>query len=224
MKFTRAALALAGATALVVSGMAAPALADTDVPIYGGTTTITTTAKALPKITGAGIVMWGSDGATSKYLTSMDKAQQQFGFDIVTPSSLMLEDDEATNAVGSVVGGKILHQGDVTFLNTNNGKMLDVGDFAVNFNKMKVFARSVNGDAVDPIAVFKLVVIDPPLYPELDDETTPTTAEVSGVKLLMTGKGAKALNSLLKTKVFAKDLKFGKAAALADLVAPVPPT
>ena len=62
MKFTRTALALAGATALVVSGMAAPALADTDVPIYGGTTTITTTAKALPKITGAGIVMWGTDG------------------------------------------------------------------------------------------------------------------------------------------------------------------
>jgi hypothetical protein len=221
MKFTRAALALAGATALVVSGMAAPALADTDVPIYGGTTTITTTAKSLPKITGAGIVMWGTDGATSKYVTKKGEARQKFTFEIVTPSNLKLEDDPVTNKEGSVTGGKVSHQGAITFLNTKNGKQVAVGDFVVNFKKGKVFATSVNGDAVDPLAVFMLDVIDPPLYPAYDDETTPTMAKISGVNLLMTAKGADALNGLLKTSVFAKDLKFGKAVSMADLVNPV---
>jgi hypothetical protein len=221
MKFTRAALALAGATALVVSGMAAPALADTDVPIYGGTTTITTTAKALPKITGAGIVMWGTDGATSAYVTKKGEARQQFTFDIVTPSNLKLEDDPITNEEGSVTGGRVTHKGAITFLNTKNGKKVAVGDFIINFKKGKVFATSVNGDAVDPLAVFKLDVIDPPLYPVYDDELLPTTAKIAGVNLLMTAKGADTLNELLKTGVFAKDLKFGKAVAKADLVEPV---
>ena len=220
MKFTRAALALAGATALVVSGMAAPALADTDVPIYGGTTTITTTAKALPKITGAGIVM-GAKDATSAYVTKKGEARQQFIFDIATPSNLKLEDDPITNKEGSVTGGRVTHKGAITFLNTKNGKNVAVGDFVINFKKGKVFATSVNGDAVDPLAVFTLDVLDPPLYPVYDDELTPTTAKIAGVNLLMTAKGADTLNTALKTSVFAKDLKFGKAVARADLVNPV---
>jgi len=220
MKFTRAALALAGATALVVSGMAAPALADTDVPIYGGTTTITTTAKALPKITGAGIVM-GAQDATSAYVTKKGEARQQFTFDIATPSNLKLEDDPITNKEGSVTGGRVTHKGAITFLNTKNGKNVAVGDFVINFKKGKVFATSVNGDAVDPLAVFTLDVLDPPLYPVYDDELTPTTAKIAGVNLLMTAKGADTLNTALKTSVFAKDLKFGKAVARADLVEPL---
>lgn len=220
MKFTRAALALAGATALVVSGMAAPALADDDVPIYGGTTTITTTAKALPKITGAGIVMSSTDGATSAYVTKKGEARQQFTFDIVTPSNLKLENDPITNAEGSVTGGRVTHKGAMTFLNTNNGKDVAVGDFVVNFKKGKIFATSVNGDAVDPLAVFTLDVLDPPLYPVYDNELTPTTAKIAGVNLVMTAKGADTLNTALKTSVFAKDLKFGKAVAMADLLNP----
>ena len=115
-------------------------MADTNVPIYGGTTTITTTAKSLPTITKAGIVMWGEDGATSTYITKQGEARQRFAFDIVTPSNLMLEDDAVTGAVGSITGGKVAHTGSVHFLNTNNGKVVDVGNFSVNFNKMKVFA------------------------------------------------------------------------------------
>ncbi len=96
-----------------------------------------------------------------------------------------------------------------------------MGDFVINFKKGKVFATSVNGDAIDPLAVFTLDVIDPPLYPVYDDELTPTTAKIAGVNLLMTAKAADTLNELLKTGVFAKDLKFGKAVAMADLVEPV---
>jgi hypothetical protein len=219
MKFTRAALALAGATALVVSGMAAPALADEVKPIYGGTTTITTTAKSLPKITKAGIVM-GAQDATSAYVTKKGEARQQFTFDIATPSNLKLEDDPITNKEGSVTGGRVTHTGAITFLNTKNGKDVAVGDFVINFKKGKVFATSVNGDAIDPLAVFKLDVIDPPLYPVYDDDVTPTTAKIAGVNLLMTAKGADTLNTALKTSVFAKDLKFGKAVAMAELVLP----
>jgi hypothetical protein len=220
MKISRAALAVVGASALLVGTMAGPAMADTNVPIYGGTTTITTTAKALPTITKAGIIMSGVDGATSSYITKSGEARQQFAFDIVTPSNLMLEDDEVTGVVGSITGGKVLHSGSVHFLNTNNGKAVNVGDFSVNFNKMKVYATELNGDPIDALAVFNLVPVETPLYPTYDDEVTPTMATVSGVNLVMTGSGADALNGTLGTKVFDGGLKFGKAVAVAELVAP----
>ena len=103
-------------------------------------------------------------------MTKKGEARQQFTFDIVTPSNLKLEDDPVTNKEGSVTGGRVTHKGAITFLNTKNGKKVAVGDFVVNFKKGKVFATSVNGDAVDPLAVFTLDVIDPPLYPVYDDE------------------------------------------------------
>ncbi len=219
MKISRAALAVVGASALLVGTMAGPAMADTSVPIFGGTTTITTTAKSLPTITKAGIVMSGVDSATSKYMTKTGEARQQFAFDIVTPSNLMLEDDPVTGAVGSITGGKILHNGSVEFLNTNNGKVVTVGVFSVNFNNMKVFATNVNGDPITPLAVFKLVPVETPVYPTYDDEVAPTMATVSGVNLVMTGSGASTLNSALGTGVFDGGLKFGKAVAVAELLA-----
>jgi hypothetical protein len=200
--------------------MAGPALADTNVPIYGGTTTITTTAKALPTITKAGIIMSGVDNATSKYITKAGEARQQFAFEIVTPSNVMLEDDDVTGAVGSITGGKVVHNGSVQFLNTNNGKVVDVGNFSVNLNKMKVYATELNNDPIDPLAVFNVVPVETPLYPTYDNDTTPTMATISGVKLVMTRSGAEALNGALRTKVFFRGLKFGKAVAVADLVAP----
>lgn len=224
MKFTRTALALAGATALVVSGMATTAAADTDVQIYGGTTTITTTAKALPKITTAGIVM---TSAKSAYVTDTNKARQTFEFGIEAGSNVMLEDDPAgAQPVGSITGGRILHKGDITFFNTKNGKDVAVGDFIINLKKGKVFATSLNGDPLaDHLAVFVLQVLDPPLVPVYDnaDPAKATTATVSGVKLLMTSKAAGALNDALATDVFAKDLKFGKSVSVADIVAPPAP-
>ncbi len=195
-------------------------MAETNVTIYGGTTTITTTAKALPTITKAGIIMSGVDSATSKYITKSGEARQQFAFGIVTPSNLMLEDDDVTGAVGSITGGKVLHSGSVHFLNTNNGKVVDVGNFSVNFNKMKVFATELNNDPIDPLAVFNLVPVETPLYPTYDDDVLPTIATVSGVNLVMTGSGADALNGALGTKVFDGGLKFGKAVAVADLLPP----
>ena len=220
MKISRAALAVVGASALLVGTMAGPAMADTTVPILGGTTTITTTPQALPTITKAGIIMSGVDSATSNYITKTGEARQQFAFGITTPSSLLLENDPVTGAVGSITGGKIAHNGSVHFLNTNNGKVVDVGNFSVNFNNMKVFATQLNGDAITPLAVFKLVPVETPLYPVYDNDVTPTMATVSGVNLVMTGSGADALNGALGTKVFAGGLKFGKAVAVAELVAP----
>ena len=220
MRITRAALAVMGASALLVGSLAGTALADTNVPIYGGHSNITTTAKSLPAITEAGIIMWAADGATSVYKTKQGEARQQFSFDIVTPSNLMLEDDEVTNKVGSITGGKVAHIGAIQFLNTNKGKLVKVGDFSVNFNTMKVYAKSLNGDPIDPLAVFSLVPIDPPLYPAYDDETTPTEATVSGVNVFMTGKGANALNDALSTRFFDGGFKFGKVLSVADLVEP----
>lgn len=221
MRISRAALAVVGASALLVGTMAGPAMADTNVPIFGGSTTITTTAKSLPTITRAGIVMWGEDGATSTYITKQGEARQRFAFDIVTPSNLMLEDDPVTGAVGSITGGKVAHTGSVHFLNTNNGKVVDVGNFSVNFNKMKVYATELNNDPIDPLAVFNVVPVETPLYPVYDDEVTPTMATISGVNLVMTGSGADALNGALGTKVFDGGLKFGKAVAVAELVEPM---
>ena len=220
MKISRAALAVVGASALLVGTMAGPAMADTNVSIYGGTTTITTTAKALPTITKAGIIMSGVDSATSNYVTKTGEARQQFAFGIVTPSNLMLEDDPVTNVVGSITGGKVAHNGSVHFLNTNNGKVVDVGNFSVNLNKMKVYATKLNGDPIAPLAVFNVVPVETPLYPTYDNDTTPTMATVSGINLVMTGSGADALNGALGTKVFAGGLKFGKAVAVAELLPP----
>jgi hypothetical protein len=224
MKFSRAVLAVVGASALLVGTMAGPAMAETDVPIYGGTTTITTTAKSLPAVTKAGIIMIGIDGADSAYVLKDDQTRQWFDFDIVVPSNLLLEDNAVTQEVGSIVGGKIAHSGSIEFINTNNGKAVHVGTFFVNFNKMKVFAKSLNGDTIDPLPVFKVVPVETPLYPVYEDVTAPaepTFATVSGVKVLMTGKAANALNSSLKTKVFEGGLKFGKVVTVAELVAPV---
>jgi uncharacterized protein YraI len=218
MKLSRAALAVAGASMLVAGAVAMPAIADTDVTVYGGTTTITTTPAALPKITKAGIVMWGADGATSTYKTSKGEARQQFVFSIEKPSNVMLEDDDVTNKVGSLTGGVVNHNGDVMFLNTNNGRKLSVGDFRINFKSMKVLATTVNGDPVDGIAVFNLVAVDPPIYPSLNEDETQAT--IAGVNVVLTGKGADALNDALNTKVFDGGLKFGKAVAVADIVEP----
>lgn len=220
MRISRAVLAVMGASALLVGSLAGTALADTDTPIYGGQSTITTTAKSLPAITRAGLIMWGVDGATSVYKTKQGQARQQFGLDIVTPSNLMLENDDITGEVGSITGGKIAHMGAIEFLNTNNGKLVKVGDLIVNFNKMKVFANSVNGDPVDSLAVFSLVPLDPPVYPVYDDEVTPTEATVSGINLVMTGKGAGALNDALSTKFFDSGFKFGKVLSVANLLEP----
>jgi hypothetical protein len=217
MKTLRTALAFAGASALLVGAMTAPALADTNVPIYGGTTTVTVTSSALPKITRAGIVMWGVNGASSKYVSGKS-ARQEFAFGITTPSSIKLEDNAAGGKVGSVVGGRIQHKGSIKFLNTNNGKVAKVGDFVVNLSKMKVFATKLNGDPIDPTAVFTVVPVKTPVMPTYNKKNAPTVAKVSGLNLKLTKTGAGALNDLLKTKFFDAGFVFAKASVKADLV------
>jgi len=223
MRFLKTALATAGASALLVGTLAAPALADENVPLYGGTTQITTVAKVVPYLTGHGIVMTPGEEATNEVIIKNGVVRQRFGFGITTPSNLMLEDDPITNEVGSVVGGSVGHFGAVKFLNTNKGKTLMLGGFVVNFDENRVFATTLNGDPIDPVAAFRLVVIDPPLYPVYDPVISPTTATVSGINLYVTRNAAKTLNETLGTHAFKTDgtMKFAKVVTMANLVAPV---
>jgi hypothetical protein len=219
MRFLKTALATLGASALAVGMMAAPAMADTNMPLYGGQSDVTTTNAALTHLTTRGILMSGFDGATDVIL-HQGPAQQKFSFELTTPSNLMLEDDVVNpQKVGSVTGGRISHNGAIKFINVKNGKHLAVGDFIVNFNKDKVFATMLNGDPIDPLAVFNIVTVDNNLFPIYKPEGDPTTATLSGINLFMTGGAASALNEALDSHAF-DAMKFGKIRTVADIVEP----
>jgi len=218
MRLSRKVLAIVGASTLLVGTVAAPAMADSTVPIYGGRTEITTTAKVLHNLTAAGILMKGTNGASSVIIRKGGEARQQFTFSVTTPSKLTLEDNPIGGTVGAVTGGKVTHTGTIRVLNTNNGKVMKFGDFVVNFDRMKVFARSINGDMVDPVAVFVVKVFDPPLVPTYNDKTAPTKARVAGIGIHLTRGAASLLNGELNSKVFEGGMMFGKVVTVADLV------
>jgi hypothetical protein len=94
--------------------------------------------------------------------------RQRFVFGIEQPSNLLLEDDQVTGRVGSVVGGRIQHLGATKFLHAKATKSLKLGGFGLNFN-------------YDTVSV-----VNPPLYPTYDDKDNPTTATVSELRLTLT--------------------------------------
>jgi hypothetical protein len=217
MKLLKAAIATMGASALLIGAMAAPALADQKVPLYGGDTQVTTAAGVLQNLTARGITMTPRAQATSVRVEKAGTIRQQFTFPITTPSFLTLEDNAITGEVGSIIGGKVVHRGGIKFTHTHNGNRVAVGGFVVNLNKGKVFATWLNGDKVDPIAIFKIVQVDPPLYPVYNQKVDPTKATVRGLNLYLTPGAATLLNDTLKVQAFDSSVLFASAVTKADL-------
>lgn len=221
MRLFKSALATIGVSAVLMGVMAAPALADKTVPVYGGITNVTTAAPVVPYLSDRGILMTPTGGATSDYVMKGTEVRQFFNFAIHGPSYITLEDNQVAGPVGSIVGGRIAHLGGIRFLHTHNGQKAQLGNFVVNLNKGFVFATQMNGDPLTkPVAVFRIVINDPPLYPVYNQKVDPTKAKVTGVTLFMTSGAATLLNSELKVKAFPTDgsLKFGFVVIKANLV------
>ena len=220
MKALRSVLVMLGATALLVGTAAAPALADTKVPLTGGTTYILTSKTVLPTLTSKGIVMRTRDGAGWKYVRKVGQPMQQlFAFSIVKKSYVTLEDNPQLK-VGSLTGGVVNHKGDIQFFNVNNGQQITLGDFRVNIKTSRVLATTLNGDQLTkPIAVFSITYVKTPVYPKYNDKANPTRARISGIKLTLTAGAGTALNKALRTTAFPTDgsLLFGTAKVWATL-------
>jgi hypothetical protein len=220
MKAVRSVLVMLGATALLVGTAAAPALADTKVPLTGGTTSITTSKTVLPALTANGILMKTRDGASSTFVRKVGgPMQQRFMFPIVSPSAIMLQNDPQ-GKLGTVTGGVVNHRGDLQFFNVNNGRQITLGDFRVSIKSGRVLATTRNGDPMNkPIAVFKITFVKTPVYPKYDNKNNPTRATISGIKLTLTPRAGAALNDALRISVFPTDgsLLFGTAKVSATL-------
>lgn len=220
MRITTKVLTALGAAALVAGTMAGPAMADTDLPIYGGHTEVTVPHNMLHHLTNKGIDMTGADGASSIIIGKADTSKQRFTFGVTTPSNLMLEDNPIGGVVGEVTGGRIAHLGTIRLVNIANGKEMKFGDFVVNFNRMKVFATSLNGDAITPLPAFVINFNAPGLVPTYNDQDPPTKARLAGLHLHITGGAAKLLNDELNSNAFKSGMKFGKVVTVAELVKP----
>ena len=218
MRLAKTVIAIMGASMLLVGTVATPALADTDLSVYGGNTKITTSGETLTELLHHGVVMSAAEGAKSVRVRHEGVVRQRFTFGITTPSNLMLEDDPVTGKVGSVTGGRYQHLGAIKFLKTQTAKSLKLGGFGLNFTYMTVFATELNGDPVDPVAVFQVHVVDPPLYPVYDSKSNPTTATVSELRLTLTQDAADLLNNELNARVFEGGMKFGHVVSVAQLV------
>lgn len=218
MRLAKTVTAILGASMLLVGTVATPALADTDLAVYGGKTKITTTGETLTELLHHGVIMSAAEGAKSLRVRDDGVVRQRFVFDITTPSNLMLEDDPVTGKVGSVTGGRYQHLGAIKFLKTQTAKSLKIGGIGLNFNYMTVFATEVNGDPVDPMALFQVHVVDPPLYPVYDDKDNPTTATVSELRLTLTKDAADLLNDELNARVFEGGMKFGHVVSVGHLI------
>jgi hypothetical protein len=202
MRLFKAALATVGASALLVGALASPALADVKLPVYGGVNDVTTAASVVPYLSDRGIIMTATEQATSDYIVAEGTVRQEFLFPVTTPSALLLEDNVVTGNEGSVVGGKVKTLGAIKFTHTHNGQKAKLGGWIMNLNTMRVYATVVNGDPVSPMAVFRIVLVDPPLYPSYDRKTNPTAATLGGINLYLTSGAAKWLNSELIVKAF----------------------
>jgi hypothetical protein len=162
--------------------------------------------------------MTAANGATSTRVRDHGVIQQRFVLPITTPSSLLLEDNPITHKVGSVVGGRIQNLGSIKFLKTQTGKALSLGGFVLNFGAMKVYATTQNGDPLSsPVAMFRVHIINPPLYPAYDNPNDPTTATVAGLRLNLAPDAATLLNNELSAQVFVSGMKFGHLVSFADL-------
>jgi hypothetical protein len=101
------------------------------------------------------------------------------------------------------LGGDVRHRGGIKFVNLRNGKSLEVGNFTIDLNTAQL-TGAVNRGATR-VPVFDLDLSAASI------DVRGNTVVVRNVGLDLTDAAAGALNSTLRTSLFAGGLRFGSA-------------
>jgi hypothetical protein len=210
MRIIRRLALVAGATLLSVGAVGAPASAapSTEVPVNGGTTSVTVDPGVTRYLLNNRILPYATDASTRLVWTSSGWTVR-YGFPITDGSSVTLTG-------GSVSAADIGHTGGIRFVNLRNFKALKVGNFDISISSAGayLYATTVNNQPVagPGVPVFELRPTS--LVPTI---TSDGFAVVSKVGLVLTGAAASALNTSLHTSAFAGGIEFGTATVRADI-------
>jgi hypothetical protein len=107
------------------------------------------------------------------------------------------------------LGGTVEHRGGIRFVNLRNGRSLEVGNFTIDLNAGQL-TGAVNRTSTR-VPVFDLDLSGASI------EVQGSTVVVRGVGLDLTSAAAGALNSTLRTSLFAGGLRFGTAGSRIEI-------
>jgi hypothetical protein len=184
-------LAVVATAGIVAVGVAATPAAAAPAALKGGRTTVTTAPGIATTLLRNGIL---------PVVTKPGRVGLRFDHGLRLTASFPV----TGGAVDlDPLGGDVRHRGGIKFVNLRNGKALEVGNFTIDLDTAQL-TGAVNRGATR-VPVFDLDLSAASI------QVRGGTVVVRNVGLDLTDAAAGALNSTLRTSVFAGGLRFGSA-------------
>jgi len=198
-KYLAAVAAIAGVAGFATTAASAAtshgagAQAAAAVHLRGGDTAVTTAPGIAPTLLKNGIVPLATAPGTESVLLPKSGPAARLTFP-VTGGSVTL----------SPLGGKIGHAGGILFANVTNGKTIEVSQFTIDLSHADL-TGIVNGNPKARVPLFNLDLS----HAKITAGKHMVTAK--GIVVKLTSIAAKALNTVLGTKLFSGGLTLGTA-------------
>ena len=189
---------LAGSATAASAATSQPARAQAAAAVHlkSGTTAVTTAPGIAATLLTNGIVPLATWPGSQSVQAGKSGPAVRFAFP-VTGGRVSL----------SPLGGQVYHRGGILFVNTKNGKQVEVSRFTIDLGHADL-TGIVNGNPQARVPLFRLDLS----HAKLAAGTHIATARGIGLKL--TAAAAKALNAALGTKLFSAGLNLGTASTL----------
>lgn len=190
-------IAVAGVVGALSVGLAASQASAAPAAVQGGRTTVTTAPGIATTLLRNGIV---------PLVTRPGRPGLAYNGGLAVTAAFPVTGGSASL---DPLGGQILHQGGIKFVNLRTWKSLEVGDFTIDLNTGQLTGRVNRGST--RVAVFDLDLSRASIAVE------GSTVKITGVGLKLTAGAAGALNASLGTSLFAGGLTFGTARSTIEL-------
>ena len=198
------AVAAAGVSLVMAGGVASASTASVKphcpapsvVRLTGGETTLTTAPGIAAALLGHGIVPLAILPGTAGASVSASGVAVRFGFP-VTGGVVNL----------SKLTGAIDHRGGILFIDSANGKKIEVSDFVINLKQL-VLTAIVNGNPKARVPLLSLSLAHAKV------SASKHAAAVSGIVARLTKTAAAALDATFGTSLFTPGLELGTAATV----------
>lgn len=185
---------VAGSAATAAAATAQPARPQvTAVRLVGGATTVTTAPGVVPALVGNGIVPIATFPGSESVWFVKSGPTLRFTFP-VTGGQVSLKP----------LGGQIHHSGGILFVNTRNGKKIQVSRFTIDLTHGDL-TGIVNGDPKARVPLFRLGLSHAALAAGKHIVTA------RGITVTLTATAAQALDTALGTRLFSAGLTLGTA-------------